>query len=321
MNENMNIKAKKRDTSLDAIAGLLILHMITLHCVQNTIGQLGQYEIISSILMFFMPWFFFKNGMFINDKSTFNWKKDASRLLKPFVVYSAIGLAVGAFYYCIAKDEVFWKYVLKFFYNLFKNGSIQGNLPLWFLLSLFLARMVFANAKIYTNKWVLTFAGLFVGLGLSLINVHTIGWIVNLPICMSFLVFGSIFRELQYDKRILTLAFLVFVIIETFSLSKVDIHGNELIQGHYILWWITSLCGIIVINNVFKFINLRFLVIIGRNSMEYYVSHWIVMLALLFACYLIGIVRPQWLFGIIWGGDLSSFFSYTECTHGNVVNN
>lgn len=159
MNENMNIKAKKRDTSLDAIAGLLILHMITLHCVQNTIGQLGQYEIISSILMFFMPWFFFKNGMFINDKSTFNWKKDASRLLKPFVVYSAIGLAVGAFYYCIAKDEVFWKYVLKFFYNLFKNGSIQGNLPLWFLLSLFLARMVFANAKIYTNKWVLTFAG------------------------------------------------------------------------------------------------------------------------------------------------------------------
>ena len=81
MNENMNIKAKKRDTSLDAIAGLLILHMITLHCVQNTIGQLGQYEIISSILMFFMPWFFFKNGMFINDKSTFNWKKDASRLI------------------------------------------------------------------------------------------------------------------------------------------------------------------------------------------------------------------------------------------------
>ena len=55
--------------------------------------------------------------------------------------------------------------------------------------------------------------------------------------------------------------------------------------------------------------------------MEYYVSHWIVMLALLFACYLIGIVRPLWLFGIIWGGDLSSFFSYTECTHGNVVNN
>ena len=48
MNENMNIKAKKRDTSLDAIAGLLILHMITLHCVQNTIGQLGQYEIISN---------------------------------------------------------------------------------------------------------------------------------------------------------------------------------------------------------------------------------------------------------------------------------
>jgi len=41
MSENVNIKIKKRDTSLDAVAVLLILHMITLHCIQNTIGQLG----------------------------------------------------------------------------------------------------------------------------------------------------------------------------------------------------------------------------------------------------------------------------------------
>ena len=317
MNENMNIKAKKRDTSLDAIAGLLILHMITLHCVQNTIGQLWQYEIISNILMFFMPWFFFKNGMFINDKSTFNWKKDASRLLKPFVLYSAIGLAVGAFYYCIAKDEVFWKYVLKSFYGLFKNGSIQGNLPLWFLLSLFLARMVYGKVKGFVSNLIIALVGFLIGLGLSFLNVHTIGWIVNLPICISFLVMGAILREKQYNRRLFIIAMVSYLAIEIFCLSTVDIHGNEIVQGHYFLWWISSLSGIIVINNIFKFINLRFLVVIGRNSMEYYVWHWIIMLALLFACYLMGIVHTLWFFGIVWGGKLCLSFSCTASIHGN----
>ena len=304
MSEHISIKAKKRDTSLDAVAGLLILHMITLHCIQNTIGQLGQYEIISNMLMFFMPWFFFKNGMFINESVSFDWRKESNRLLRPFVLYSFIGLVIGSFYYCIAKDEIFWKYVLKSIYGLFKNGSIQGNLPLWFLLSLFLARMFFAKVKGFIHSLAIALGGLFIGLGFSLLNVHTVGWIVNLPICVSFLVMGVFLRELQYDRRVFVVALVSFLAIKIFCLSTVDIHGNELTQGHYLLWWIASLSGIVVINNIFKFLNFRFLAVIGRNSMEYYVWHWIIMLALLFACYLIGIVHTIWLFGIVWGGEI-----------------
>ena len=106
-----------------------------------------------------------------------------------------------------------------------------------------------------------------------------------------------------------------YLAIEIFCLSTVDIHGNEIVQGHYFLWWISSLSGIIVINNIFKFINLRFLVVIGRNSMEYYVWHWIIMLALLFACYLMGIVHTLWFFGIVWGGKKIVFVLFLYSKH------
>lgn len=290
--KKISVKEKQRDTSLDAVAGLFILHMIMLHCIQNTIGKLGLYETIANVLMFFMPWFFFKNGIFINNKNSFDWHKEISRLLKPFVIYSAIGFLVGAFYYCIEQDEKLWKYILKSAYGLIKYGSIQGNLPLWFLLSLFLARMTFVKLNPFVGKLQLSLAGAIIGLGLSFFEVHFISWLVNLPICVSFLTMGAVLREFQYDKRLFAVALIVFPAIELYYLSLVDIHGNALKQGNYILWWIASLCGIIVVNNISRFIKPYFLIIIGCYSMQYYVCHWIVMLILLFVCYLIDIEHP-----------------------------
>ena len=55
--------------------------------------------------------------------------------------------------------------------------------------------------------------------------------------------------------------------------------------------------------------------VIGRNSMESYVWHWIIMLALLSACYLMGIVHTLWLFGIVWGDCVRPFLvqqAFTE---------
>lgn len=73
-----------RDYSLDWISGLLILHMIIGHIA----GWVEMDYPVNNILFFFMPWFFFKGGMFHRHKE---WKvelnKSFKRLIIPFIVF------------------------------------------------------------------------------------------------------------------------------------------------------------------------------------------------------------------------------------------
>lgn len=57
----------KRDNSLDAACGLMIIYMIYGHiCLWSGVTQV---EIFPRLLFFFMPWFFFKSGMFFKPRS------------------------------------------------------------------------------------------------------------------------------------------------------------------------------------------------------------------------------------------------------------
>ena len=59
----------KRIVSLDIITGILIIHMIFghimrfAHCIDTDL-----YHYTSILLSFFMPWFFFKSGMFYKER-------------------------------------------------------------------------------------------------------------------------------------------------------------------------------------------------------------------------------------------------------------
>ena len=58
-----------RQRHIDAIAGLLIINMILGHCIQMTdCREIPLYSWMNA-LSFFMPWFFFKSGMFYREKS------------------------------------------------------------------------------------------------------------------------------------------------------------------------------------------------------------------------------------------------------------
>lgn len=61
------MEKKKRDESLDAVCGLMIVYMIYGHiCLWSGIQQI---EWIPRLLYFFMPWFFFKSGLFFKPRS------------------------------------------------------------------------------------------------------------------------------------------------------------------------------------------------------------------------------------------------------------
>ena len=55
------------DYSVDAVCGLMIIYMIYGHiCAWSGVQQI---ELFPCLLFYFMPWFFFKSGMFFREKS------------------------------------------------------------------------------------------------------------------------------------------------------------------------------------------------------------------------------------------------------------
>ena len=59
----------KRQRYIDALSGLLIINMILGHCIQLAdCSDIPLYNWMNA-LSFFMPWFFFKSGMFYREKS------------------------------------------------------------------------------------------------------------------------------------------------------------------------------------------------------------------------------------------------------------
>jgi fucose 4-O-acetylase-like acetyltransferase len=57
---------KHRDNSIDVIAGILLIHMVLGHVFQFAKLTDCRFYHWMDVLFFFMPWFFFKSGMFFN---------------------------------------------------------------------------------------------------------------------------------------------------------------------------------------------------------------------------------------------------------------
>ena len=54
----------ERDKSIDAVAGMMIIVMVVGHCVAE-----GYLKTFINVLNFFMPWFYYKSGMFYRVQS------------------------------------------------------------------------------------------------------------------------------------------------------------------------------------------------------------------------------------------------------------
>ena len=133
---------KSRDNTIDSVAGVMIIYMVFTHVCQHFgLAQSTLYLLLERGLYFFMPWFFFKAGMFFSlkdDKEVI--RASAFRLLKPFVIYSLLGYVVYVIV-CAIKGNLALSALFPI-KQLVLEGSITGNLPLWFLLTLFICRIL-----------------------------------------------------------------------------------------------------------------------------------------------------------------------------------
>lgn len=270
----------KRDTYIDIVSGIMIIYMLIYHLLQWTEG------ITIHILFFFMPWFFFKSGMYFRKADYKSYlKKNVKHLLIPFFWFSLIGTL---FYWAdlIALKDFNWLHYILFL-KVVLNGSVPGNTALWFLISLFLVKMIYNLTYTKVQSFVIMLSALGIAYLCSFLNIDSPKYLANASSGLVFFTIGHMLKEKQFMKHIIIACLLIYILIAIFCPSIVDMYGNKTSSGVYILWYPFSLAGIIIMNNLVKItpLNLyktlifRIIQNIGKNSMNYYVTHWVLLLA------------------------------------------
>ena len=129
-----------------SFAALMILWMILVHVFQTThLTESSVYLTLYRILFFFIPWFCFKAGMFektMPDKVCF--EKNFKRLMIPYFVFTGIGCMIHPISLYFAHDPEILKHaILSLVKGLLVEGGTTANAPVWFLFSLFVAKMLY----------------------------------------------------------------------------------------------------------------------------------------------------------------------------------
>lgn len=264
---------------MDFIAGILILYMIMVHLSQNIGIYNGRVLFYMQFLNFYMPWFFYKGGQYfkINEfKNLFAY--GTKRLIYPYIKYSIIGYLV----YCVClllKGDYNWiHYILTPIKSFLLSGSIPGNEPLWFLLTLFVVRL-FAYYIIKWERFLLFFIILcfLLGFTMNILHIYKPDYFLNTITGLGFFLTGYKFRNCKYATNITLLCFGTYLLLYVFCFSSVEMRHNILERGHYLLWPLCCIVGIRFVNgfayNV-RFNKYNLIVIIGRNSLLFLVWHW-----------------------------------------------
>ncbi len=133
-----------REKYFDNACGVLILYMILLHCsIHFGFDDTSFMSFFRHVFFFFMPWFFFKNGYFfkLSERKVLA-KNSFNRLIKPYLKWMLIGHLIYCIFLCVSGFFDWKLYVIYPLKQLVCDSALVGNLPLWFLLSLFLVRLL-----------------------------------------------------------------------------------------------------------------------------------------------------------------------------------
>ena len=133
-----------RDNSLDTVGGIMVLYMIFGHCCPPELLDYDFRRFLMLTLYCFMPWFFFKSGMFhrdsLNVKET--WKRTFPKLARPYIVFSILG-----FLFLFLENWLKGKDLIHFTLSqarvtLFHSAN-SGAVHLWFLVTLLLVKSIY----------------------------------------------------------------------------------------------------------------------------------------------------------------------------------
>ena len=207
----------KRVFYLDNLSGLLIIEMIFLchiRILSVMIPDSGFLYQLQYFLIFFMPWFFFKSGMFYGRNLKHDITKDAKKLLVPFVYYSCFAYSMQIVcmllrHETITTDSLLWSQLE----GIVNGAGIPWNQPMWFLVTLFIVKATYGYIEKYINKYLILLLSLIIA---SVFNGQSMVldfWIGTSFQALFFYCLGDLLRDRQYKKNIWLLAIVVYVLI------------------------------------------------------------------------------------------------------------
>lgn len=274
----------ERKDGLDGVAGILLVYMMFTHVMQRC-GLTGSatYGFLQPVLFFFMPWFFFKGGRFVRERTLGEeWQSVWKRLLRPFLVFSALGWIVDILVFML-QGEASWRNCLRTPLNtLFVSGSVPGNLPLWFLPVLAAVRLVHcAASRVKIPGVVLAPAALGAAWLLSRFLPYPT-YLGSMAAGLCFFTCGSLLGRHSGKWPVWLVALAVYLAIYFLCPSWVDMRTNQLRSGFYPVFYLSSLAGILVVDGMaeawerLEWPRLLFCRI-GRHAMAYFCWHWILL--------------------------------------------
>lgn len=260
-----------RQTHLDCAHGLMILHMLFFHLSVSTIYNTPLYHTILHPLSFFIAWFFFKSGMFFKEYSlTEQIKRGFQKLIIPALFFSLIGFIC---YFIIDKPcfnfyrECGYTYVF---------GTFHGNIPLWFLYSLFIVQIIFnILRKIHINPIIIASFSL-VWFFLNKYIGFRPYWTYNIPMGLMFVALGYIFKNIQYDTKVVILCIIIYFGL-FFCSTEINFMYGKFNPAYIAMPW--ALTGCILTNVLFKkfpVLCIKPLKFFGLHAMEFLGTHIIV---------------------------------------------
>ena len=159
-------------------------------------------------------------------------------------------------------------------------------------------------------------------------QLHIPFYVGNMFHGLAFYALGSWLGEKQFARSVFILAMIVFLVKFVYP-AGMDFRANDTEGDNYFLCVVYELSGCIVINNIFKYIANKPIIIlsyIGRNSMVYYLVHYPFMKVVCYFFYapfaaMAGEVRYLLLSGILAVFLVLSDFLFRNKVAGKLVGN
>lgn len=252
----------KRESWIDIFKVLLIFLVVVGHCHPDKF-------LLRLIYGFHIPAFFIISGYLYKPSS---WIKTTKSLFIPVLVLSFINL-LFVLYCCKDTFTLPDNFIVKILepFLLFKseNGAICLFVGFWFILCLYLCRMLFGDMKhldFFRKHY-----GIICSICIIIMIFHDIlpDWILNSELhnlyfirtiaCFPFFCFGYWYRK-YHDKIILrtsiVVGLLIIYIILCFWNGAFDIYGDNY-GKNYVISFIIAIIGFLSIQHFLKKMNLK----------------------------------------------------------------
>lgn len=266
----------QRNLSIDFLSGIFIIYMIVSHILQmNNLTATTLYKISTRILFPFMAFFFWKSGWFYKEIKVHELiKKNFRKLIKPYFLWIIISFlfetVIGLYHQTLLLS---WNSFIK---DIILIESPSSNAALWFLPTLLICQILFLVMNKYMCSLAICLLSFTIAWGLNIIGICQPIWVGNIPYALTFYSFGHLLKTTE-SKRIIYMN-VFFAIVYIIFPNYVGARDNVFVYGsNYPLAITYSMAFIVLYYSIIRKLNLppNLLSYIGRNSMAFYISHFI----------------------------------------------